>query len=79
MATLKEQLIEGLIEKYRGEIAAAKANVAVYLENPAGTGDHPDVIQAIDTQIELIASAQEKLDVLNSRRYNFSGKRYPVE
>mgnify|MGYP001295580816 CR=1 FL=1 len=79
MATLKEQLIEGLIEKYRGEIAAAKANVAVYLENPAGIGEHPDVIQAIDTQIELIASAQEKLDVLNSRRYNFSGKRYPVE
>ena len=48
-------------------------------ENPAGIGEHPDVVQALDTQITIIAENQEKLDTLNSRRYNFSGRKYPVE
>tara|TARA_B100000029_G_C17596722_1_gene964415 strand:+ start:1817 stop:2053 length:237 start_codon:yes stop_codon:yes gene_type:complete len=73
------ELIEALADKYRGEIAAAKANVKVYLENPAGIGEHPDVVAAIDSQIQLIANAQEKLDIINSRRFNFSGNKYPVE
>ena len=66
-------------QQYRGNIASARANVRVYLENPAGIGEHPDVVQAIDSQIAIIADNQEKLDTLLSRRYNFSGRRYPVE
>ena len=74
-----QELLEALEQQYRGNIASAKANVRVYLENPAGIGEHPDVVQAIDTQITIIAENQEKLDTLNSRRYNFSGRRHPVE
>ena len=74
-----KELLEALQNLYKGNIAAAKANVRVYLENPAGIGEHPDVVQAIDTQIEIIASNQEKLEILNSRRFNFSGNKYPVE
>ncbi len=77
--TLGTELIEALENQYRGNIAAARANVRVYLENPSGIGEHPDVVAAIDSQIEIIASNQEKLDVLNSRRYNFSGRKYPIE
>ena len=74
-----QELLEALEQQYRGNIASAKANVRVYLENPAGIGEHPDVVQALDTQIAIIAENQEKLDTLNSRRYNFSGRRHPVE
>ncbi len=73
------ELLEALENLYKGNIAAAKANVRVYLENPAGIGEHPDVVQAIDTQIAIIAENQEKLEILNSRRFNFSGNKYPVE
>ena len=74
-----QELLAALEQQYRGNIASARANVRVYLENPAGIGEHPDVVQAIDTQITIIAENQEKLDTLNSRRYNFSGRRHPVE
>jgi len=77
--TVGIELIEALRQKYKGEIATAKANVGVYIDNPAGIGDHPDIVAAIDTQIELIANNQEKLDILNSRRFNFAGDKYPVE
>ena len=74
-----QELLEALEQQYRGNIASARANVRVYLENPAGIGEHPDVVQALDTQIAIIAENQEKLEILNSRRFNFSGNKYPVE
>ena len=76
---LAEELIEALEAKYRGQIAEAAANIRVYIENPTGIGEHPDVVAAMDSQVALIAEAQEKLDILLSRRFNFSGKRNPVE
>ena len=76
---LAEELIEALEAKYRGQIAEAAANIRVYVENPTGIGEHPDVGAAMDTQVALIAEAQDKLDILQSRRFNFTGKRHPVE
>ena len=76
---LGKELIEALEQQYRGNIASARANVRVYLENPAGIGEHPDVVQALDTHIAIIAENQEKLEILNSRRFNFAGNKYPVE
>jgi len=57
-------MLEALILKLRGEIAVAKANVDVYLNNAAGIGEHPDIVEAIETQIEKIASAEEKIETI---------------
>jgi|TARA_R110000751_G_scaffold209396_1_gene313270 hypothetical protein len=62
-------LLEALIKKLEGEVAMAKANIQVYQDNPAGIGEHPDVVQAIETQIEVIANAEEKIDTIR-RHYN---------
>ena len=58
---MEKILREALIIKYEGEIAQAKANVHVYLSNSVGIGEHPDIIAAIDEQIEKMAHAEEKL------------------
>ena len=50
-------------------IAAAKANIQVYLRNPAGIGEHPDIIAAIDEQVEIAAAASEKLDYISGLKY----------
>ena len=57
-------LLEALIKKLEGEVAIAKANIKVYETNPAGIGEHPDVVQAVETQIEVIAGAEEKIDTI---------------
>tara|TARA_B100000929_G_scaffold37063_1_gene26486 strand:- start:225 stop:440 length:216 start_codon:yes stop_codon:yes gene_type:complete len=54
-------LREALIIKYEGEIAQANANIQVYLTNSVGIGEHPDIIAAIDEQVEKMAHAEEKL------------------
>ena len=46
------------------EIAEAEANIGVYMSNPVGIGEHSDIIGAIDTQMDKLASAEEKLKIL---------------
>ena len=58
---MEKILRETLMLKYEGEIAEAKANITVYLKHPVGIGEHPDVISAMDAQIEKMAHAEEKL------------------
>jgi hypothetical protein len=58
-------MIDALRKMYEAEIAHAKANVEVYLNNPAGIGEHPDLVSAVDEQIDKIAHAEDKLEVLN--------------
>ena len=58
---MEKILRDALIIKYEGEIAQANANIRVYLTNPVGIGEHPDIIAAMDVQIEKMAHAEEKL------------------
>ena len=62
---MDQYLIDALKAKYQANMAEANANIQVYLNNPAGIGEHPDIIAAIDTQVELYAAAKEKLEVLD--------------
>ena len=56
----RESLLKALMSQYQGEMDIAMANIDVYKNNPAGIGEHPDVAQALDTQIERYATAKEK-------------------
>lgn len=47
-------------------MAEAEANIAVYMNNPAGIGEHPDIVDAIDSQVAKYAEAEEKLQALGS-------------
>jgi hypothetical protein len=59
-------MLNALRLQYEAEVAKAKANIKVYMANPAGIGEHPDLVSAVDSQIELIAHAEDKLDVLKN-------------
>ena len=57
-------LFKALCTKLEGEIAVAKANVLVYERNPAGIGEHPDIVEAIESQVAKIADAEDKLETI---------------
>ena len=63
---MNEILRQALIAKYNGDLAEANANITVYLTNPAGIGEHSDIIAAINEQVEKGANAKEKLDFITS-------------
>lgn len=64
MKDIAQTLVKALDMKYRGAMEGARANIAIYMTNPAGIGEHPEIIEAIDTQIAKYAEAQEKLEAL---------------
>jgi len=57
-------LLKALIAKLQGEVQVAKANIMVYTRNPAGIGEHPGIVEAIETEIEKIANAEEKIETI---------------
>lgn len=59
-------IIDALRKKYEADIAAAQANIQVYIDNPAGIGEHPDLVAAVDHQVQVMAEAEDKLDVINA-------------
>ena len=59
-------MINALRKKYEAEIAAAKANIDVYQKNPAGIGEHPDLVSAVDSEMSKLATARDKLETLNT-------------
>lgn len=61
---MRKVIIEALKAHYQGEIAKAKANVEVFLENSAGVGEHPDVVETISGEVEKIAAAEDNLNAL---------------
>lgn len=59
-----EMMLRALQVKYQGEKDYHKANIDIYLSNPAGIGEHPDILAAVDAEIEKMVSAEEKINLL---------------
>ena len=57
-------LSQSLEQKYKADIMAAKTTMLIYLTNSVGIGEHPQHLDEMDKQLEIIASAQDKLDAL---------------
>ena len=66
MATIKKMILEALEKKYNAEIAEADATIKVYLENPVGIGEHPQIVDEADKQIAKICRNKEKLEELEN-------------
>ena len=61
---LRNKILEALRADAVGNIAKAKANIEVYLNQPVGIGEHPDVLGAIQDQLDIIAHEEERIEVL---------------
>ena len=63
-------LFKALQKKYEADIAAAFAVVVVYFDNSVGIGEHPQFIEEMDKQLDILSSAEEKLIALNKHFNN---------
>jgi hypothetical protein len=61
---MREKIIKALKSHAQGHIDKHLANVEVYLSNPVGVGEHPDIIEAIEIELEQVAKYQDQLDII---------------
>ena len=62
---MREQMIKALLAHAQGDIAKHKANVEIYLTNPVGIGEHSNVMEAIEEEINMIAKYEDQIVVIN--------------
>tara|TARA_B100002019_G_scaffold158449_1_gene136436 strand:+ start:335 stop:538 length:204 start_codon:yes stop_codon:yes gene_type:complete len=61
---MRSEIINALAADAMGNIQKAKMNIEIYLKNPVGIGEHPDVLGAIQEQLDIIAHEEERIEVL---------------
>ena len=61
---MRDKLIKALLAHAQGDIQKHLANVEVYLSNPAGIGEHSDITEAIETELNIIAKYQDQIAVI---------------
>ena len=57
--------IEMLVKYYEGLSAKARLNIEVYLSNSVGIGDHSNIVEAIEKELNMISKYQDQIDVIN--------------
>lgn len=62
--SMRKQILQSLKSHAIGNINKHKMNVEVYLENPVGIGEHPDVMTAIEEELEKISKYHEQIEVI---------------
>ena len=60
--SLRNRMIDALVKHLEGKVAYHKANVEVYLQNPAGIGEHPDVMEALTEEVKQVTEYQDILE-----------------
>ena len=62
---MKSNIVESLKSHAKGHIDKHKANVEVLLQNPAGVAEHPDVVETIEKELEIMAKYDDQLHILD--------------
>ena len=64
MIHMREKMLQALKAHAMGDIKKHTMNVEVYLTNPVGIGEHPDVIDAVEKELDEIARYHDQLEVI---------------
>ena len=65
MPSMRKTIINALKAHAMGDIKKHLANIEIYLENPAGIGEHSDVMEAIQVELDQVAKYHDPLEVLS--------------
>lgn len=58
-------ILEALAAKYEADMQRLQVNIANYFSNSVGVAEHPDIVEEVDKLIEQVATAEEKLKIVN--------------
>ena len=62
---LKEQMIKAARLHAEAEIELHKTNIEVYMQKVVGIGEHSDIIETVQKELDAMAHAHDRLEMLN--------------
>jgi len=63
---MKEQLVKAARMHAEGELERAKTNIMVYMNNATGIGEHSDIVEAIQEELDKMAAASDRIEMLQT-------------
>ena len=63
---MREEMINSLKSHAIAHIEKHRMNVEVYLNNPVGVGEHSDIMDTIEKELNLMAEYHDQLEILNT-------------
>lgn len=63
--SMKEQLVKAARMHAEGELERAKTNIMVYMNQSVGIGEHSDIVEAIQEELDKMAAATDRIEMLN--------------
>lgn len=63
---LREQMIKALQQYAQGNLEMHRATAEVYLTNPVGIGEHPQVMEELTEQLKRMAEWDDVLDIIDN-------------
>ena len=64
--SMRENILSAFKKHAYGNIEMHKMNIEVYLKNPAGIGEHSDIMEAIQAELDKMAMHEDRLDVIDN-------------
>lgn len=64
MADMSAQLIKACRMHAEGELERAKTNILVYMNQSVGIGEHADIVEAIQQELDTMAAASDRIEML---------------
>ena len=58
-------MINAMRKHAEAEIELHKTNVEIYMQKVVGIGEHSDIIETIQKELDAMASADDRLEMLN--------------
>lgn len=62
---MKEQLIKAARMHAEGELERAKTNILVYMNQSVGIGEHSDIVEAIQEELDKMSMAHDRIEMLD--------------
>lgn len=69
---MKNQILDALEAQFKAQKMKNEVLLQNYLENSAGIGEHPDIIEECSKIIEAISSANDNLSTIIEMRNHFN-------
>jgi len=61
---MRDQLIKACLMHAEGELERAKTNIMVYMDQSVGIGEHSDIVEAIQEELDKMAAAVDRIEML---------------
>jgi len=63
------RILDALHAHALGNIGLHKANIEIYLKNPAGIGEHSDILEAVQSEFDKMAVHQDRLELIEMMQH----------